>query len=93
MENDDGSYMEFINPEIITAKGKTDKYYEGCLSFPGRAFKITRAEKITVRAQDRFGNEFTFDAQDFIARCLQHEIDHLNGVTIPMIGEEVFDYE
>ena len=46
---------EFINPEIIKKKGKNDKYLEGCLSFPGRSFKIVRPEKVTVRAQNLSG--------------------------------------
>lgn len=83
--------LEFINPEIIKKKGKNDKYIEGCLSFPGRNFKITRPHKVTIKAQNILGEWFTFDAEDFIARILMHENDHLDGVTIPQIGEEVFE--
>lgn len=90
----DGSeYKEFINPEILSATGKNDRYLEGCLSYPGRSFKIVRAHKIKMRAQNVDGEFFEFTADDFVARCLQHEYDHLEGITIPMIGEEVFDYE
>lgn len=88
---DGTEYKEFINPEIITSSGKSDKYYEGCLSFPGRSFHIVRAEKIKMRAQNVKGETFEFTADDFVARCLQHEYDHLEGVTIPMIGDEVFE--
>ena len=92
--NGDGSeYKEFINPEIISATGKNDKYYEGCLSFPGRSFRIVRAHKVKMRAQNVKGEWFEFSAEDFVARCLLHEYDPLQGVTIPMIGEEVFDDE
>lgn len=88
----DGSeYKEFINPEIISTTGRNDKYYEGCLSFPGRSFHIYRADKVTVRAQNVKGETFIFKADDFVARCLQHEYDHLEGITIPMIGKEVFE--
>lgn len=83
--------MEFINPEIIKKKGKNDKYLEGCLSFPGRSFRITRPDKVVIKAQNLSGEWFTFEAQDFIARALMHENDHLNGVTIPQIGKEVFE--
>lgn len=83
--------VEFINPEIIKAKGKNDKYIEGCLSFPGRSFKIIRPNKVTIKAQNIKGEWFTFEAEDFIARALMHENDHLNGVTIPQIGKEVFE--
>ncbi len=90
----DGSeYKEFINPVILTATGKNDKYYEGCLSFPGRTFRVTRADKVTMRAQDLTGAFFEYKAEDFAARCLLHEYDHLNGVTLPLIGEEVLEDE
>ncbi len=88
----DGSiYKEFINPEIISATGKNDRYYEGCLSFPGRSFNVTRAHKVTMRAQDVKGEFFEFTAEDFVARCLLHEFDHLNGLTLPVVGKEVFE--
>ncbi len=88
-----GEYKVFINPEIISSSGKNDKYYEGCLSFPGRTFHVVRAHKVKMRAQDEKGEYFEFAAEDFFARCLQHEFDHLNGITIPLIGKEVFDNE
>ncbi len=92
--NGDGSeYKEFINPEILSATGKNDRYYEGCLSFPGRTFHIVRANKVKMRAQNVKGETFEFSADDFLARCLLHEYDHLEGITIPMIGEEVFERE
>lgn len=83
--------IEFINPEIIKTKGKNDKYIEGCLSFPNRSFNITRPNKVTMKAQNVKGEWFTFEAEDFIARALMHENDHLDGITIPQIGKEVFD--
>ena len=88
---DKSDIREFINPEIIKKKGKNDKYLEGCLSFPGRSFKIVRPEKVTVRAQNLSGEWFVFEAEDFIARALMHENDHLDGITIPQIGKEVFE--
>ena len=88
---DKSDIREFINPEIIKKKGKNDKYLEGCLSFPGRIFKIVRPEKVTVRAQNLSGEWFVFEAEDFIARALMHENDHLDGITIPQIGKEVFE--
>lgn len=88
---DKSDIREFINPEIIKKKGKNDKYLEGCLSFPGRSFKIVRPEKVTVLAQNLSGDWFTFEAEDFIARALMHENDHLDGITIPQIGKEVFE--
>lgn len=88
---DNNEFIEFINPEIIKKKGKNDKYIEGCLSYPGRSFKITRPNKVTIQAQNINGEWFTMEAEDFIARALCHENDHLDGITIPQIGKEVFE--
>jgi len=67
-----------INPEITEKHGDTG-IEEGCLSVPeSRAF-VPRAESVTVTALDRDGNEFTLEAHDLLAICLQHEVDHLNG--------------
>lgn len=90
-DGDKSEMIEFINPEIISKKGKNDKYIEGCLSYPGRSFKITRPNKVTIQAQNVDGEWFTMEAEDFIARALMHENDHLDGVTIPQIGKEVFE--
>jgi len=89
--NDEENMVEFINPVIIKAKGKNDKYIEGCLSFPGRSFKITRPHKVVIQAQNLKGETFEMQAEDFIARAFMHENDHLDGVTIPQIGKEVFE--
>lgn len=68
----------FINPEITHMEGKTISE-EGCLSVPNNYAKVERAEKITVKAQDREGKEFTLDAEGLLAVCIQHELDHLKG--------------
>lgn len=67
-----------INPEIIAAVGEI-KYQEGCLSVPGAYDTVVRADKVTVRALDRFGTPFEMEATGLLAECFQHEIDHLNG--------------
>lgn len=67
-----------INPEIVEAIG-TKEYDEGCLSVPGSYDKVIRAEKVKVRALDRFGKPFEIEAEGVLGECLQHEIDHLNG--------------
>ncbi len=90
-EGDGGSLKEFINPEIIKKKGRNDKYLEGCLSYPGRSFKIIRPNKVKLRAQNVKGEWFEFEGEDFIARAIMHENDHLDGITIPQIGTEVFE--
>jgi len=67
-----------INPVIVSATGEaTDE--EGCLSVPGIRSKVTRAERVTVRAYDQNGKELELEADGLEARALQHETDHLNG--------------
>jgi peptide deformylase len=67
-----------INPEIIEKDGIKESE-EGCLSVPGFFEKVNRAEHIIVRALNRNGEPFQFDARDLLAVCVQHELDHLNG--------------
>ena len=88
---DKSELMEFINPVILKKRGRNDKYLEGCLSYPGRSFKIVRPDKVKIKAQNINGEWFEFEAEDFIARALMHENDHLDGITIPQIGKEVFE--
>jgi peptide deformylase len=68
----------FINPEIVASSG-TATCEEGCLSVPGIFEKVERAERITVRALDAQGQNFTLDAEGLLAVCVQHEMDHLEG--------------
>ena len=70
--------LVFINPEIIYQEGQ-EKFKEGCLSVPGALETVVRSKKITVKALNRHGQEFTMDLDGVMAECLQHEIDHLNG--------------
>jgi peptide deformylase len=67
-----------VNPEIILTEGAA-KGEEGCLSIPEIFGDVERATRITVRAIDRDGKPFELEATDLLARCLQHEIDHLHG--------------
>ena len=66
----------------IFLSDETNELYEGCLSFPGHNGAITRSKNVKVKAQDRNGNWFELEAENMLARCIQHENDHLNGVTI-----------
>lgn len=75
-------FIEFINPEIVELSDETVELYEGCLSFPGHNGAIARAKHVKVKAQDRTGAWFTMEADDMLARCIQHENNHLDGVTI-----------
>jgi peptide deformylase len=68
-----------INPEIILREGKQYEE-EGCLSLPEIREKVSRAAKVTVRAQDIDGNWFEMDGTELLARAFQHEIDHLDGI-------------
>ncbi len=67
-----------INAEIIAREGETYEG-EGCMSIQGVYDKVKRASKITVRAMDQAGNTREFSAEGFLAKCIQHELDHLNG--------------
>jgi peptide deformylase len=75
---DDVAYT-IVNPVIVSDDGETVKGEEGCLSIPDVYGDVTRPERVKVRAQNRDGNEFEIDAEGLLARCLQHEIDHLDG--------------
>lgn len=68
----------FINPKITQSSGEVE-YEEGCLSVPGIFDKVTRAEMVTVEAQNPQGESFTIQADGLLAICIQHEIDHLRG--------------
>jgi peptide deformylase len=71
-----------INPEIIHREGK--QYgEEGCLSLPDIRDKVSRAAKVTVKAQDLDGNWFEMEGTELLARAFQHEIDHLDGILFP----------
>lgn len=70
--------LELVNPEIISQEGE-DTGLEGCLSVPGMWGYVTRPEKATVRAQDRFGNWFEASGEGIVARCFCHELEHLDG--------------
>lgn len=82
--------LEFINPEIVEKEGEVNGY-EGCLSFPGQWGAIKRPEKVTIKAQDRDGNPFTMEVEGMLARCVCHENNHLDGVTIQDLAEYFYD--
>lgn len=82
VEPDQGgkTFMHLINPVIVEAYGKTT-YEEGCLSFPGLAAEVKRKKSLHVQAYDLSGRLLDFEADGLLAICIQHELDHLNGVT------------
>ena len=80
---DDKAVRDFtalINPQIIKFEGEITIDYEGCLSVPGVYGKVPRHSKIRVRAMDINGDEVRFKADGFLARIIQHEVDHINGI-------------
>ena len=69
-----------VNPEIVSREGKQFEL-EGCMSVAGKIYeRVHRAEKITVKAQDRHGKPMSMTVEGFMAKCIQHEVDHLGGV-------------
>jgi peptide deformylase len=68
----------FVNPRILSRDGVIE-YEEGCLSVPGVYAPVERASNVRVAALDRNGEPFELDAEDLLAVCIQHEIDHLDG--------------
>ncbi|CUA83704.1 MULTISPECIES: peptide deformylase [Gulbenkiania] len=78
ISDDRSAPMAFVNPEILERDGET-VYEEGCLSVPGIYDKVTRAERVRVRAIGRNGEAFELEADGLLAICIQHEIDHLDG--------------
>ena len=84
--------IELVKPEIISQKGK-QKGSEGCLSFPGEYGMVTRPNRVTVKAQDRYGKEFTLQGKELLARAFCHEIDHLNGIVFKDLVSEMLNIE
>ncbi len=72
----------FFNPEITEYSRDKDEMKEGCLSIPEYDANIKRSKKIKIKAIDQNGNKIKLKARGFLARVLQHETDHLNGITI-----------
>ena len=71
--------IALINPEIVRRKGER-LLNEGCLSVPGYAGEVKRAEAVTVKGRDQNGKEIRIKADELLAQALEHEIDHINGV-------------
>ena len=70
--------LVFINPQILETSGEQTGY-EGCLLVPGKSGKVTRPNFVKVKAYDEEMNEFTIEAEEFLARAIMHENDHLDG--------------
>ncbi len=76
--DDDESYLELVNPEIVSQEGEQEGF-EGCLSLAGMYGIVKRPMKVKVKAQDRTGAEVEYVREGITARCFCHEIEHLDG--------------
>lgn len=79
-DKSDRSFITLINPEITKYEGKVEEDYEGCLSVSDMYGKVKRHSKVRVKALNGQGKEIRITAEGFLARVLQHEIDHTNGI-------------
>jgi peptide deformylase len=71
--------IELINPEILELRGEQTGP-EACLSFPGFSGIVKRAKYVKIKSLNRSGESFVLEGEDYLARCIQHEIDHLDGI-------------
>lgn len=87
---DDDVRRAFINPQLIATSEEIGDYDEGCLSLPQVYETIRRPVRVTVQALNEQGKPFTIEADGLLARIIQHEIDHLNGILFIDRGDENF---
>ena len=79
-EGEDPAPRKFVNPEIVWASEQEVPCEEGCLSVPGQYAEVTRPERVRVRYQDETGVRHEIECDGLLAVCIQHEMDHLEGV-------------
>jgi peptide deformylase len=79
-DDDKKNPLYFVNPVMITNSDNKAAYEEGCLSVPGQFAEINRPDKCKVKYLDYDGNEKILDAEGLLATCIQHEMDHLEGI-------------
>ncbi|MDY2843722.1 MAG: peptide deformylase [Treponema sp.] len=91
--SDDDVRRVFVNPQIVATSSDLTDYEEGCLSLPGFNENIKRPSKVTVQALDENGKPFTLQAEGLLARIIQHENDHLDGILYIDRGDPVFAAE
>lgn len=88
--SDDDVKRVFINPQIVGTSAEIADYEEGCLSLPGVSENIKRPAKVTVQALNEHGKPFTLEADGLLARIIQHENDHLDGIVYIDRGDPEF---
>jgi peptide deformylase len=79
-----------VNPEIVKQSEESVVGIEGCLSVPGFAGEVARAQVVTVKGQDVFGKKVKIRAQGWLARIFQHEMDHINGILYTDRAEQIW---
>ena len=85
-----GLSAELINPIILDSEGEQNGS-EACLSVPNYVGEVTRAQKVKIKALDRAGQEFIIEVENHQARCLQHELDHLDGILYTDLASRVVE--
>lgn len=80
LSEDKSEPLVFINPEVTVLEGELESMEEGCLSIPGFYEEVTRIEHCLVKALDRDGQPFEMECKGLLAVCIQHEMDHLEGI-------------
>mgnify|MGYP000011448018 FL=1 len=83
--------LELVNPVIVEASEEQQCGTEACLSYPGEAGIVCRPKRVTVQAQNRFGDMITVTGEDLLARALCHELDHLDGIVFLDRAEQMLD--
>jgi peptide deformylase len=78
--DDEGETAAIVNPEIVERSTETDVADEGCLSIQGVTVPVERSVAVTVVGKDEHGADVRYELEDYVARCVQHEVDHLDGV-------------
>ncbi|MEC0229254.1 MULTISPECIES: peptide deformylase [Paenibacillus] len=84
-----GGLIEMVNPEVVTSDGEQIGA-EGCLSIPGLRGDVTRPLNVTAKGQDRNGNPIEVTGTELLARCIFHEIDHLNGILFTDLATKTY---
>lgn len=82
--------IEMVNPEIVEKEGEQFGP-EGCLSIPGAMGDVRRAMRVKAKGQDRNGNPIEVEGTELLSRCIQHEIDHLNGILFIDLAENMYE--
>jgi peptide deformylase len=88
-----GGMLELVNPRLTFSGGGEHEGAEGCLSVPNRTGWVKRPNRVIVEAQDRYGRPIVFEGEEFVARILCHELDHLNGILYTDVMERFLTAE